>query len=211
MMHIITAALARNNHAQTLWPQIRARAGMDIFWNIMIDGNKDTPWHQVEQNYETAKLYADRVGKTPYHVGNGKSVQRMQIAIPRNEPFIILDADVLPSQDFAKNLVEFCDSEPRCGVASGWPSKKQIQPNVYILTSRERLNNRIALHTVKGRAAIRNYDTDVPIGGFDNLSLRVENRGLFRAYIPTVWVEEHPSDDDDPKSPYNLWRLPYLK
>lgn len=103
MIDVITPAFGRPEVAALCWPEVRSRAGSDIFWTIVI-----TPYpFQPDVDAELAILahrYADAVLIIPQRVSNGCAIE-LALEQRRSETLIKIDADIIPSPRWVIKLL----------------------------------------------------------------------------------------------------------
>ena len=214
-MHIITPVLARSQHSAQVWSQLRARAGKDVEWVVVVDGDPRTPWHEVRENTLLANRYADRTIVQKSLQGNGAAMQAAMQHIPDGEPYMKVDADVLPSMNFARNLEVLADlnKHQNLGVLVGLPTPKTPRWNVGVrwMQPNQRLLLRVALFTSVGRSVIKDHTTAIPLNGHDVLvASAMDKANLRTAYTQTAWVDEHYGEQDTLSDEYTKWKMQYL-
>ena len=214
-MHIITTILGRSQHAEKAWPHLRTRAGRGIMWIVVVDGDTDTPWHDVKANVRLAERYADVVVRQGSLKGNGAAMQAAMKHVTHDSPYIKVDADVLPSMNFARNLetLAYHTRHEPLGLLAGLPTPRTPRWNVGVrwMLPNQRLLLRVALFTPLGAAAVKNHTTKIPLNGHDLLVAEAMNTANLRtAYTQTAWVDEHYGERDALHDSYTQWKLQYL-
>lgn len=192
MLHLVTPSIGRVAEAAQYWPEVRKRAGADLFWTIVICHCPNDPSAQ-DQLAELSKKYADQTIVCLERVSNGRAIQVGIESMGLPESFMKIDADVLPSWAWASLILKDMDQwqDGKLGAISAlppWAPRHAVGPR-----RTRQCYGQMVLYSPVGVQAIGDHSKVATLhGDHDPLTFRQFTKaGLWQAYTHNAWWVKH--------------------
>lgn len=189
---LVTPSIGRPDAAARCWSEVRARAGVDLFWTIVVDPCPNDPEAQARLE-ALAQEYADAVIVRPERGSNGSAIQEGWASRGKPAPFFKIDSDVTPSPNWAAAMLDNLTAwnDGKLGAISAlplWAPRHDVGPRKVRQTY-----GQMIVYSQQGLNAIGDHSlVKVLHGDHDPLTFRsFIQHGLWWSLTHAAWWDWH--------------------